>query len=56
MLLYQILTSTIHGKKIKKSNKNNKFEILTPTWKDKFQLTDGSYSDHIVMDHILRFL
>ena len=29
------------------SNRNNKFKILGPRWKDKFELPDGSYS---VMD------
>ena len=31
-------------KNIKKSYKNNKFKILTPTWNEKFELPDGSYS------------
>ena len=41
MFLYQILTSTIHEKK---SNENNKLKISTPTWNEKFESPDGSYS------------
>ena len=29
---------------IKSSYINNKFKILAPTWNDKFELSDGSYS------------
>ena len=29
---------------IKKSYKNNKFKISTPTWNEKFELLDVSYS------------
>ena len=28
----------------KKSNNNNKFKILAPTWNEKFDLPEGSYS------------
>ena len=31
-------------KKYKKSYKNNKFQISAPTWNDKFELPDRSYS------------
>ena len=31
-------------KNIKSSYNNNKFEISAPTWNDKFELPDGSYS------------
>ena len=31
-------------KNIKKSYKNNKFKISAPTWNEKFDLPDGSYS------------
>ena len=31
-------------KNIKKSYKNNKFEISASTWNEEFQLSDGSYS------------
>ena len=31
-------------KNIESSYKNNKFKISAPTWNDKFELPDGSYS------------
>ena len=31
-------------KNIKSSYNNNKFKISAPTWNDKFELPDGSYS------------
>ena len=31
-------------KNIKRSYNNNKFNISAPTWNDKFELSDGSYS------------
>ena len=31
-------------KNIKSSYNNNKFKISAPTWSDKFELPDGSYS------------
>ena len=31
-------------KNIAASYENNKFKILAPTWNDKFELPDGSYS------------
>ena len=37
MLLYQTLAFTTHGK-IQKSNKNNKFKIVAPTWNEEFEL------------------
>ena len=30
-------------KNIKKSYKNNKFKISSPTWNEKLELSDGSY-------------
>ena len=44
MLLYQTLAFTMHGKNMKKSYKNDKFKIWAPTWNEKFELPDGSYS------------
>ena len=38
-------------KNIKKSYKNNKFKILTPTWNEDFQLRDGSYSVSDIQDY-----
>ena len=40
---YQILAYTTHGK-LKISYKTNKFKISAPTWNEKFELTDESYS------------
>ena len=36
---------------IKSSYKNNKFEISAPTWSDKFELPDGSYSTSDIQDY-----
>ena len=41
VLLYQLLA--IHGKH-KSSYKNYELKISAPTWNDKFELPDGSYS------------
>ena len=49
-LLYQILVFIIHGKKFKKSYKNNNFIISTPTWNEEFELPDGSYSISDIQD------
>ena len=38
-------------KNIKSSNNNNKFRISAPTWNDKFQLPDGSYSVSNIQDY-----
>ena len=32
-------------------NHNNKFKISAPTWNDKFQLPDGSYSVLDIQDY-----
>ena len=44
VLLYQILVFTIHVKNRKRSYNNDKFKISAPTWNDKLELPDGSYS------------
>ena len=36
---------------IKSSYNNNKFKISAPTWKDKFELPDGSYSVSDIQDY-----
>ena len=36
---------------IKKSYKNNKFKIITPTWNDEFESPDGSYSASDIQDY-----
>ena len=46
-MLYQIYT----WKNIKISYNNNKFKISTPTWNDKFELPDGSYSVSDIRDY-----
>ena len=38
-------------KNIKSSNYNNKFKISAPTWNDKFELPDGSYSVSDIQDY-----
>ena len=37
-------------KNIKKSYKSNKFKISAPTWIEKFELPDGSYSLSDIQD------
>ena len=38
-------------KNIKKSYKNNKFKISSPTWNEEFELLDGSYSILEIQDY-----
>ena len=38
-------------KNIKSSYNNNKFKIFAPTWNDKFELPDGSYSVSDIQDY-----
>ena len=38
-------------KNIKSSYNNDKFEISAPTWNDKFELPDGSYSVSDIQGH-----
>ena len=38
-------------KNIKSSCNNNKFRISGPTWNDKFELADGSYSISDIQDY-----
>ena len=38
-------------KNIKKSYKNNKFKISTPTWKKKMKLPHGSYPASDIQDY-----
>ena len=51
MLLYQTLAFTIHGEVWKKSQKSNKFKILTPTWNDEFVLPDRSNFASDIQDY-----
>ena len=41
-------------KNIKSSYNNNKFKISAPTWNDKFELADGSYSIQDHFEYILK--
>ena len=36
---------------MKSSYNNNKFKISAPTWTDKFELPDGSYSVSNIQDY-----
>ena len=38
-------------KNVKGSYENNKFKISAPTWNDKFELLDGSYSVSDIQDY-----
>ena len=38
-------------KSIKKLNKKSKFKISVPTWNDKFELPDGSYTVSDIQDY-----
>ena len=38
-------------KNIKSEYSNNKFKISVPTWKDEFNLSDGSYSISDIQDY-----
>ena len=39
-------------KNMKSSHNNNKFKISVPTWNDKVQLPDGSYSVSDILDYL----
>ena len=39
-------------KNMRKQYKNNKLEIIAPTWNDEFELSDGSYSVSDIQDYI----
>ena len=43
-------------KNTKSSYNNNKFKISAPTWNEKFQLPDGSYSIPVIQDYLSIFL
>ena len=51
-MLYQILAFSAHGKKIKKSYKNNRFKISAPTWNGEFEIPDGLYSVPDIQDYL----
>ena len=37
---------------LRKQNKNNKLKTIAPTWKDEFELPNGSYSVLDIQDYI----
>ena len=39
-------------KNIRQQYKNNKLKIITPTWKDELELSDGSYSMSDILGYI----
>ena len=43
-------------KNIKSSYNNNKFKISAPTWNDKFELPDGSYSLSDILNYFKHIL
>ena len=51
LLPYQILVFITHIKNIKSSYNNSKFKISAPTWNDKFELPDDSYSVSNIEDY-----
>ena len=52
MLLFKTYPFTTRGRIKKKQYKNNKLEIIDPTWNDEFELPDGSYSVSDIQDYI----
>ena len=52
MLLYQILAFTKHKKNIKRSYKDNKFNISASTWNEEFELLNGFYSISDIQDYL----
>ena len=51
LLHYQTLVFITHGKIIRSSYNNNKSKISAPTWSDKFELPDRSYSGLDIQDY-----
>ena len=43
-------------KNIKNLYNNNKFKISAPTWNDKFELPDASYSESDIQDYFKHIL
>ena len=50
-LLHVVQSIYYTWKNIKNSYNNNKFKISAPTWNDKFELPDGSYSVSDIQDY-----
>ena len=51
VIVLSILSIYYTWKNIKSSCNNNKFKISAPTWNDKSELPDGSYSVSDIQDH-----
>ena len=51
IIAFSILGIYYTRKNITKSYNNNKFKISAPTWNDKFELPDGSYSVSDIQDY-----
>ena len=51
VIVLSILSIYYTWKNIKSSYNNNKFKISAPTWNDKSELPDGSYSVSDIQDH-----
>ena len=47
------LSTYYKWKNIKSSYNNNKIKISAPTWSDKFELPDGSYSVSDIQDYFV---
>ena len=50
-LLYEILVFTTHGKTWRSYTMLIKFKISVPTWNDKVELPDESYSVSDIQDY-----
>ena len=51
IIAWSIISVYYTWKNIKSSYNNNKFKISAPTWNDKFELPDGSYSASDIQDY-----
>ena len=51
IIAFSILGIYYTRKNITKSYNNNKFKISAPTWNDKFEFSDGSYSISDIQDY-----
>ena len=51
IIAWSIISIYYTWKNIKSSYNNNKLKISAPTWNDKFELPDGSYSASDIQDY-----
>ena len=49
---FQNLSSYYSWENIRQQHKNNKLKIKAPTWNDKFEVLDGSYSAPDIQNYI----